>query len=261
MQEDQPVMPANILNVVATNQGKLPLTPEGGRAARPLTVEEVVVQLQAGQVIVDTRSQGEFGAGHIPGALNMQLSSGEFEQRVGWVAPADAPIILVSRNEADAQFANYKMAFIALDGRIAGFLEGGMDAWRQAGLAVAALPQLDVHTLHERLATSGIKVLDVRERDEWAEGHVEGAVQMSFKEMREHLGDLPFSPQDELAIICASGKRSSTAAAVLLRAGFGHGDQEQGGPGGRLYNVAGGMVAWKKSGYRMLDADGNACSI
>ena len=104
MQEEQPVKPANIANIVATNQGKLPLTLTIPKAA-PLSAEKVTELMAGGHIVVDTRSSAEFGSGHIPGAFHAHLSSPEFEQRVGWVTPLDTPIILVTNDEAEAQRA------------------------------------------------------------------------------------------------------------------------------------------------------------
>ena len=244
MQEEQPVKPANILNIVATNQGKRPLTMETP-VADPLSPEQVKELLDQGHIVVDARSEAAFGAEHIPGAFNVQLSSPEFEQRVGWVTPLDVPIVLVTETPEEAQRAIYNMAFIALDSRVVGYLDGGMDAWVQAGYPVMELAQMDVHTLHHRLSTNGLKVLDVRDTSEWDDGHIEGALYMSFKEMPARLDELALTPEDSIALICATGKRSSTAGSFLQRHGY-----------RKLYNVIGGMTAWANAHYPMVDVTG-----
>ena len=171
MQEDQPLKPANILNIVATNQGKLPLTKEYPKA-RALTAVQVKEMMAEGAVVVDGRSSATFGAGHIPESINVQLSSSEFEQRVGWMTPDDAPLILLMDEDKEAQEAVYKMAFIALHSRVVGFLEGGIDAWMEAGNHAECVPQMDVHDLRHKLSTNGLQVLDVRDEEEWDEGHI-----------------------------------------------------------------------------------------
>ena len=67
MQDEQPLKPANILNIVATNQGKRPLTKEKP-IAKALTPQQVVVLMEEGHILVDARSSAEFGAGHIFGS-------------------------------------------------------------------------------------------------------------------------------------------------------------------------------------------------
>lgn len=237
MQEEQPVKPANIANIVATNQGLLPLMMEMPVAA-PLSVAQVEELMAEGHIIVDTRSSPEFGVGHIPGAYHAHLSSPEFEQRVGWVTPLDTPVILIANDEEEAQRAIYNMAFIALDGRVTGYLDGGMTAWMDAGKAMATLPQLDVYALRDRLSSNGLQVLDVREDDEYDEGHIEIAKNLSFKLIPTQLDSLGLNPGVPMAITCATGKRSSTAASLLLREGF-----------SELYNVTGGMAAWESADF------------
>ncbi len=250
MQEEQPLKPANILNIVATNQGKLPLTMETPRA-KPLSPEVVSELMEAGHVIVDARSSAAFGAGHIPGAYNVQQSSLEFEQRVGWVTPDDVPIILVTDSDDDAQRAVFNMAFIALDTRVVGYLDGGISAWIRAGKPLRTVAQMDVHTLQSTLSTNGLQVLDVRDKEEWEEGHIDGAHFMPYTAMETQL-DIPsqldrldVAPDQSLAVTCATGQRSSIAISMLLRHGY-----------KKLYNVTGGMEAWASAGNKMVDEFG-----
>jgi hydroxyacylglutathione hydrolase len=241
MQDEQPVKPANIANIVATNQGHLPLTMATPRAA-PLSVTAIQEHMAAGAVVIDSRSSAEFGAGHIPGAYNVHLSSGEFEQRIGWITDLDAPLILCTNTAEEAQRAIYNMAFIALDPRVVGYLDGGLEAWLSAGQHIAHLPQLDVFELQGRLGSNGLKVLDVRETDEWVEGHIRDSLSLSFKLIPTRLEKLHLDPAQALAITCQTGKRSSTAASMLLREGFTN-----------LYNVIGGMTAWESAGMEMVN--------
>ncbi len=255
MQDDQPVKPANILNIVATNQGKKPLTMETPKA-KLLTPKQAQEMMQDGHVLVDCRSSAQFGAGHIPGAYNVQLSSSEFEQRVGWVVKDDTPIILLVGEDAEAQEAIYRMAFIALDSHVAGYVADGMEAWMANGLPMRTVPQMDVHTLHHKLSVNGLQVVDVRESDEWDEGHIEGAHFMPYTSMApqlqipSQLGKLAVPLEQEVAVTCATGKRSSSAISMMIRHGY-----------ERVYNVTGGMVAWQDAGYKMLDGEGMVCNV
>ncbi|MEM9777261.1 MAG: rhodanese-like domain-containing protein, partial [Chloroflexota bacterium] len=86
MTSAQPLKPANILNIVATNQGKKPLTMERP-VAKGLIVAEAKDLMATGRIVIDCRESSVYGGGHVPDAINVQLSGGEFEQRVGWVTP------------------------------------------------------------------------------------------------------------------------------------------------------------------------------
>ena len=80
MEEEQPIKPANILNIVATNQGKRPVT-KGRPKAKALSPADVEAMM-GDHYIIDARSSANYGGGHIEGSINVQSSSKEFEQRV-----------------------------------------------------------------------------------------------------------------------------------------------------------------------------------
>lgn len=136
------------------------------------------------------------------------------------------------------------MAFVGLDSNVRGFIAGGMPGWCDAGLPSVPLDQISVQSLHERLHTdagNGWRIVDVREDEEWTQGHIEGAHHMNYKKMGKPDPDLPFSRVETLAIICGGGMRSSTGASLLLRHGY-----------SGVINVVGGMSAWRAADYEVV---------
>jgi hydroxyacylglutathione hydrolase len=245
MNKDQPARPANIENIVAINQGRRPLT-MGSPQARSLSPEEFAELAEDGHLVVDARSAAAFGSGHVPGALSILQSSPEFEQRIGWVTPADVPILLVTDDAEATSRALYAMAFLGLDARVEGHLAGGMRSWLRAGRPQETLQQISVHELATALSNgSGMQVLDVREISEWDTGHVAGAHYMNFKFLADQIDDLDLACGDRLSVLCAAGARSSIACSVLLRYGF-----------RRVRNVTGGMGAWAAAGLPVVDDAG-----
>lgn len=235
MLSNQPPRPANMLNIVAINQGHRPLTmanPEVG-AVSPLEARSL---LGSGHGVLDTRPPEAFGAGHVAGALNVQLSSGEFEQRAGWMLPPGRPLILAVEQADAARAAIRKLAFVGLDQRVKGYLE--MKDWIAQGMSQAVLPQISVSELRRRREEDPLEVLDVREGSEWGRGHIQGAHHMSFKQLPSRLQEVGLGREDRIAVICGSGMRSSTACSFLLRNGFTN-----------LFNVTGGMTAWSQAGH------------
>ena len=233
MNADQPVRPANIANIIAINQGRRPLT-TGAPSAPALGIETFETRRTAEAVVVDTRSTAAYAAGHLPGAYHVHLTNAEFEQRVGWLVPPDRPILLVLERSADLARALHALAFVGLDARVEGCLNGGMPAWVAAGRPMAMLPQVTVHELHDRLgAGAGQQTLDVREAAEWRAGHIAGARHLTYKALAARIDALGFAPDDPIAVICEGGVRSSTACSMLEMRGYRN-----------LANVAGGMTAW-----------------
>ena len=91
----------------------------------------------------------------------------------------------------------------------------------------------------QRLAGHRALLVDVREPDEWAAGHVAEARHIPLGELPARLGELP--RDRDLLLICRSGKRSGAATRLLQREGF---------PLAR--NVQGGMSAWERQGYPVV---------
>jgi rhodanese-related sulfurtransferase len=85
-------------------------------------------------------------------------------------------------------------------------------------------------------------ILDVREPEEWAAGHVEGATHVPLGEVPQRLGELPDA--DPLYVICRSGNRSGRAVAWLGQQGV------------ETVNIAGGMRAWAAAGRPMVSDAG-----
>ncbi|MCG8608324.1 hypothetical protein MJD09_25480 [bacterium] len=248
MNQDQPIRPANIANIVAINQGKNSFTMDPPQC-HPLTQGEVTDLISRDHIVIDTRTAAAFGSGHIPGAYNIQLISPEFEQRVGWVTPLGAPMILVVDDEPAGPRAMHNLAFVGLDQRVEGCLTGGMKAWINNGLPLKTLTQLSVKQLEENLQNGlNMQVLDVRETSEWDAGHIEGAHYMNYKFLREKINELTVAKDDHVSVVCAEGLRSSTACSILLQSGYGN-----------IYNITGGMTAWAAAGLPMIDVDG--CSV
>lgn len=79
----------------------------------------------------------------------------------------------------------------------------------------------------------GAHLIDVRERDEYAAGHIPGAVNLPLSELAGREDEVP----EGAVLICASGNRSSQAATYLAG---------QAKPG--LMNLSGGTVSWMRGG-------------
>jgi hydroxyacylglutathione hydrolase len=229
---DLPPQPPHLEQIVARNRGPLltadPPVPQ-------LSAADVVRHLRAGAQVLDTRGPAAFGAGHIPTALNVGLHSGGFPTRAAWVLDDRRPYLLVVDPPADQREAVNGLLAVGLE-RVAGVLAGGMAAWTRGDRPVETQPQLRVSALHAALrGESSPLVLDVRDADEWAEGHIAGAIHIPFQQLQGRLAEVP---RDRLvAVICAGGNRSSIAASLLQRAGF-----------ARVENVCDGMDAWREAG-------------
>ena len=205
----------------------------------PLEFQAAAAQAAAGRPagsILDVRDKATFGAGFVPGAINIGLK-GSFATWCGTLLPAEAPLLLVGESAADVAEARMRLARVGLH-QVVGSLAGGFAAWRRAGLPVATLPQIEPAELRKARGARGaaLFVLDVRGPGEHEEKRVPGAVNVPLPELAARMDELERSRPT--AVICASGYRSSAAASLLRRAGFTD-----------LRNVAGGTNGWAAAGF------------
>ena len=190
----------------------------------------------AGQaVVVDVRPQAEFMAGHVPGALSNTFRDA-FATWLGWLVPLDTPLLFVLGEEPLERVLDESL--LVGHERFVGVLRGGMGAWNAAGLQVATAGLVDAEGAREILLAGAI-ALDVREPDEFASGHIEGAISIPLGSLAAKLGTL--SRDSPIVTNCGHGERSATALSILQRAGF---DQ--------LHNLDGGIDAWQEAGYRVV---------
>jgi len=75
----------------------------------------------------------------------------------------------------------------------------------------------------------GCPVVDVREPDEFADGHIPGAVNIPLPQLRSRLSELP--KDREIHVICRSAQRAYYATRILLQNGF------------KAKNISGGMLS------------------
>ena len=89
----------------------------------------------------------------------------------------------------------------------------------------------------------GLVVLDVREEDEWAAGHVAGSVHVPLRELGGRYAELPADAQT--LVVCRVGSRSAYATGFLVQQGV------------DAVNLDGGLVAWVRAGRPLVTDDGS----
>lgn len=102
------------------------------------------------------------------------------------------------------------------------------------GLFGPSVPSISAADLHEKIKKANRPfLLDVRQPEEFREGHINGAKLIPLGELRQHMQELP--RDKEIVCVCASGSRSSSAARQLASAGF------------NVINMKGGMFVWQRA--------------
>lgn len=101
---------------------------------------------------------------------------------------------------------------------------------------VRTITPIEASTLiEERGGDPGFVIIDVRRPDEFAGGHIPGAINIDSAHLSEHLGDL--DREATCLIYCQRGGRSAGVREVMRDAGF-----------REIYDIGGGLSAWKAAG-------------
>jgi hydroxyacylglutathione hydrolase len=188
--------------------------------------------LAEGGIALDVRPGEQFAAGHMPGSVNIALS-GQFASWAGALLGLAARPVLIAESQEAVKEARMRLARVGLeDSR--GYLKGGIEAWKQAGLPLAELPQISVEALSGRLQGNGLQVLDVRREPEWEAGHIEGAIWWPLDNFKVAPPEIDRSIP--VAVHCKGGYRSMIACSLLQRAGFHN-----------VLNIVGGFDAWQQA--------------
>lgn len=188
-----------------------------------------------GAVVVDVRPYEAYGGQHVPNSLSIPLD-GNFATFAGWTIPEKASVFLVAESHDQAIEAVTWMRRVGLDSA-RGYLEGGMFAWAKSGYDTAHVGQLSASELNAMTrGTEPFTFLDVRAAGEYEASHIEGAVNIPAPDLRVRHGELEGALPTVL--MCSSGHRSSLAASILERKGF-----------GTLLNAAGGFAGYAAAGF------------
>jgi hydroxyacylglutathione hydrolase len=207
-----------------------------------LTPDQFQKWIRQQALVLDTRKPSAFGGSQIKNSYNIWL--GGLPAFAGWILPYDKPILLVLEDAEHLETSVRYLIRLGYD-RIEGYLCSGTEAcglesWYTNSLPIEHSGLLSIYELKERLdQRDNLIVVDVRTDKEWNEGHIEGALHIYVGYLKERLNEVPNN--QPVAVICSVGNRGSIGVSILRRSGF-----------REVYNVLGGMLAWKKAGYPII---------
>ena len=172
----------------------------------PRIADDKLAQTVSNALVIDTRPAEEFAKGHVAGTLNIPLG-GSFITWAGWLIPSDQDIYVVTDRIDDVRRA---LGLIGLD-RIAGVFPPAAAAGNEQ------VPQVSADELKQRLPSNDLVVVDVRNDNEWKEGHIAEAIHIPLGQLAQRVNELAAS--DNIVVHCQGGSRSAIAASLLQKLG------------------------------------------
>jgi hydroxyacylglutathione hydrolase len=224
--------PPNFEAIVELNRG--PLVTDVVEPAE-LAARQVQSALAAGALLVDVRSDHQFDEAHIPGAVCIPVGRAGFGSKLAWLAGRDQEVVFVG-DDGESRIAA-RQALAAGTRALAGLLAGGMSSWRQESRQVARIDRLPIDALPQRAGV--LQILDVREREEWDAGHIDGSLFTAWHDLKALPAEL--DPDRPVAVVCASGQRAATGASLVQRLGA----REV------IHVVDGGVPTWERLGHTL----------
>lgn len=164
-------------------------------------------ELPEGILVIDTRKQDKFAAGHIPGAINI-MNGGKFETWLGSIVGPEERFFLVSDSAAELEILINKAAKIGYEQLINGAVVN------PAGMTEKGTSfDLEAFKANKKAYT----IVDIRSRDEHATAPIfEEALNIPLQELRERAVEIP--TEKPILIHCAGGYRSAAGSSIVAGA-------------------------------------------
>ncbi len=228
---DQPEVPMYFPRSAAKNlEGSVPMT----EIAQPkaLSTEEIS---NFDGIVIDIRTNAEFGAGHVPNSINIGLG-GQFASWAGTLIPIGTPIAVVADNADQVEEAVMRLARVGHE-TVIGYLWFSEYQGNRKKVEQVSVDEAAVLTGTEE----PVQFVDVRRVAEYNAGHALRAINIPLDKLGNQFEKL--DPTAPTYVICQGGYRSSIGTSILENAGF-----------RELYNVTGGTAAWIAAGLETESA-------
>ena len=160
--------------------------------------------LPAEALVIDTRNNLDFAAGHIPGAINI-MNGGKFETWLGSIVGPEEKFFLVADIAAELEILITKAAKIGYEKLIKGAVVN------PAGMTEKGNSfDLEAFKANKEQFT----IVDIRSRDEHATAPIfEAAINIPLQELRERAKEIPTSKP--IVVHCAGGYRSAAGSSIV----------------------------------------------
>lgn len=184
-----------------------------------ISVSQLKDQLNGEDIIlIDTRNALAFTDGFIPDAVFVGLEGGFTEWMLTLFTTA-TPIILITEGGREEETLN-KLRQAGFN-NIRAYLDGGFEAWKNAGEKYDMIINVDAAEMAMDIPfDENLVIVDVRKPVEYAEGHVENALNLPLIDIKDPGNLANLEEKDNLYIHCARGYRSVIAASLLKKQGY-----------------------------------------
>jgi hydroxyacylglutathione hydrolase len=206
------------LNAAINQKGYDGINEVKERGLKALSIEDFKAIALEDTIILDTRHATVFTQGFVPSSIFMGLE-GRYAEWAATMIAFDKKIILITEAGKEEESV-IRLARVGFD-KMAGFLNGGFEAWQNAGEKVDMIIDVEPDELIMDLPHDpNITVLDVRKENEYADGHLKDASNLPLSNMTDITLLAQFEEYENIYVHCAGGYRSVIAASILKKEGI-----------------------------------------
>ncbi len=201
-----------------------------------LNIEEIKRSVSKNAQILDIRSPTCFSGAHIPNTLNIWING--IPMFSGYFLNYNHPIILIDDSNDKLEDSVKKLIRLGYD-NINGYLKKGFSTWVNSNEEIEKVDTWTPNKLHKNLDNESLYILDVRSisvREN--HGHIKNSNNIYVGELRNNLEKIP--RDKHIIVYCESGFKTSIASSFLKKNNYPN-----------VSNLLGGMLAWKKAGYKV----------
>lgn len=157
-----------------------------------------------GTLVIDSREQDKFRAGHVPGAINI-MNGGKFETWLGSIVGPEEKFFLVADTEAELEILIFKAAKIGYEQLIKGAVVN------PAGMTATG-EEFDVEAF--KMNPDAYTIVDIRSADEHKNTPIfESSINIPLHELRERANEIP--ADKPVLVHCAGGYRSAAGSSIV----------------------------------------------
>lgn len=196
----------------------------GLRALSPEAFEAAANE--TGALMLDVRNAQDFAAAFVPNSINIGLQ-GSFAPWVGALIPDIKQEILLIAEPGTEEEAVTRLSRVGYD-FVIGYLEGGVDAWKNAGKETDSIISITAEKLAGIIAEdANAPVLDVRKKSEYLSEHILTAENAPLDNVNDAMSMI--DKDKTYYVHCAGGYRSMIFTSIMRARGFDNLVDVQGG--------------------------------
>ncbi len=190
-----------------------------------VAVEDVVLE---NYFILDVRSNNDWAQGHLAESINIPRP--ELGERMNEIPEYQPILVVCNTGQSAAQTAGI-LNFVGFDAQS---LSGGYQGWLHSQDLIDGLFVFELEAYMND--NSSVQFIDIRERNEFNDYHIDGFTNIPLSELDERAYELDSSK--EVVLVCRTINRSKQAALSLKESGF---ETVR-----HVVGISGGMVGWEE---------------